>query len=62
MSRKVDESFFSEILDYQSSDAKKKLDGFSHQCSHKFFFQTEFMIGKFELVVVEEDKFEKGAK
>ena len=55
--------FSLEFLDYQYSDATKKINKFSPQnSSTSAIFQTEFMMEEFKLVVADEDKFEYGAK
>ena len=63
MSRKIMEKRFLKFLDYQETDATNKINGYSPQNSSgaSVLFWTEFMMEEFELVVAEEDRFEKGA-
>ena len=52
-----------EILVYQDSDATNKINLFRSKCSSKTgFFQIEFMMEEFEVVVAQDYKFEKGGE
>ena len=61
--RKVIERQLSESLDYENSDATKKISGFLPQYfSTSLIFKTEFLMEEFEFVEAREYKFENGAK
>ena len=63
MSRKIiDKRFFLKILDYQDSDATIKVNNFHLKIHLRVFFWRQVMMEEIKLVLVEENRFEKGAK
>ena len=54
--------FFLETLDYPDSSPTNNINGFHLETPHKIvIFLTKFMMGKFDLIVAEEYKFDNWA-